>query len=420
MFSDKYKEYKTMYLQLKNDMIGGDHSNSREIKTTMNQSIDFDKLKTLKKLGAGVYGTTYLVEYNGKNYAQKIQHILPKDRERNYKNELWREFDLYDYINDMNIKDRVFFTNLHGYKIYKNCDHDQIQERPFKINTDKINKLDESSWCVTYLIDYKGDMTLLNFLERNTTLDHKLIYSIILQICKIIFVLYKGGYSHNDLHPGNIMINKTSEKYFEFMNTKIPYQGYQLTAIDYGDVLHKKFNIRYKRTKKMFLIDRKKWLFFETFGAAMRVLTCFIVMLTDCISMKKKLPWERSGAGDAHDNVIKKIIKNHSDFYVMVKDKYIKQYPLGEKLLNKVVEFINEDKLESINKIVNKKKHEFAFWDILRRIEIEFNVFFPEKYSKYWTLCTYYECMLPKDIMQTILLINNYRDFVDYFIKHIS
>ena len=35
------------------------------------------------------------------------------------------------------------------------------------------------------------------------------------------------------------MIKPTKEKYFEFNGHKIPFEGYQIVAIDYGEVLHK-------------------------------------------------------------------------------------------------------------------------------------------------------------------------------------
>ena len=42
--------------------------------------INFDEVKTIKKIGAGMYGTTYLASYNNEQYTLKIQHILSKDR----------------------------------------------------------------------------------------------------------------------------------------------------------------------------------------------------------------------------------------------------------------------------------------------------------------------------------------------------
>jgi len=423
---NNYIECKTNYAQLKNNIIGGNKPKSAQQKSNDNLTIDFDNIKVIKRLGAGMLGTTYLVTYNGKDYAQKIQHILAKDRKKDFNNEMWRELDLYDYINCLNQGDQKFFTKLHGYKIYDNCLHDQSQERPFKMNLNdkknkfaqRLKKLDESDWCVTYLLDYKGKATLSDFLQKHFTLDTGLIYSLVLQICKITHVLYQAGYSHSDLHTGNIMINKTNDKYFDFMGKKISYRGYQLSAIDYGEVLHKKFNIKYKAWRKTFLLDRKFWLFRETFYSSMAIFDGLSRMVAGCKKRNKIMPWDRKGNVD--DDATKKMIINHPDFYKMVKDKYIKQFPLGEKLLNHVVQAINNNKIGIIRDAVRKKKNKNDFWNIMDRIVCEFGVFFPEEYSKYWKWCTHHDSMLSKDVMQDILLINNYDDFVGYFIKQSS
>lgn len=42
--------------------------------------IYFNKVKTIKKLGSGMFGTTYLVKYQNKKYALKIQKILPENK----------------------------------------------------------------------------------------------------------------------------------------------------------------------------------------------------------------------------------------------------------------------------------------------------------------------------------------------------
>jgi serine/threonine protein kinase len=203
---------------------------------------DFNKIKIIKKIGSGVFGTTYLVNYKNKKYALKIQHILEEDKIKNFKNEIWREMDLYQFINKLNKNDQLFFTKLYDYQIYDNCKH--IQKREFEIDDDLIENLDNSTWCIKYLLEYHGTTTLYKFLSTKNLTDKKAI-SFMLQICKIIYLLYQGGYSHNDLHFNNLMIKKTSKKYFTFMNKNIPYCGYQISAIDFGKVLHKKFNIKH-------------------------------------------------------------------------------------------------------------------------------------------------------------------------------
>jgi serine/threonine protein kinase len=59
--------------------------------------VDIDQVKIIKKLGAGVIGTTYLATYKNNNYALKIQKILKQIKiVKNYKIDMWRELSLYD------------------------------------------------------------------------------------------------------------------------------------------------------------------------------------------------------------------------------------------------------------------------------------------------------------------------------------
>ena len=46
-------------------------------------NIDLTKCKKIKKLGTGMFGTTYLITDNGKKYALKIQKILPVHVKKN-------------------------------------------------------------------------------------------------------------------------------------------------------------------------------------------------------------------------------------------------------------------------------------------------------------------------------------------------
>ena len=376
--------------------------------------IKFDDIKIIRKLGTGMFGSVYEVVYNNKKYALKIQHILPKDKIKNFNNDIWREFDVYNYINTLDEDDQLFFTKLYSYKIYNKCKH--IQKRPYKINLDnnkdefsrKLKKLDKSNWCVKYLLDYKGSATLETFLQKNKlTLGQ--VYSLCLQICKIIYVLYKGGYSHNDLHPGNIIVSKTNKKSFYFMDKKISYEGYQLISIDYGEVLNKKFGIKYDGYKKKFLLDRKNWMFNETFYCTFFVIDGLSKNIADCKKLKKKLPWERKG--NTYDVATIKMLTEHKNFYKTVKNKYIQQFPKGEKLMNFVANNISQ--IKSINETVFKKKNEKFFWDIINRIVYEFQLLFPKKYAEYWLWPTYHKMLLPVDVTKKLLSMNNYEDYIN-------
>ena len=406
----KYIKYKTKYLELCNRLnINQDGGAKQSIK------ID-DDMKLIKTLGAGMFGTTYLTKYQDKEYAIKIQHILEKDQYVNFKNEMWRELDLYKYINKLSSSDQLFFTKLHDYLIYDNCKH--IQKRPYKINIEKdklfakkLKELDESTWCVKYLLDYKGNTTLYKFLLKYK-LTVNLIYSICLQICKIVLILNDGGYSHNDLHTGNIMINKTSKLYFSLDGERIPYEGYQISAIDYGEILNKKFKIKYKGWSKKFILDPSRWLFNEIFYSTMSVIENISIYIDDCKKQKKKLPWEHKN--DSYSNGFKKIIKNHNNFYIMVRDKYVKIFPKGEKLLDNVISNIEQNNKKTIHDLVKNNKNELDFYDIICRIIYEFWAFYPKEHSIYFKWCSYHKSVLPTDVIQDLLLITNTTEYITY------
>jgi len=102
----------------------------------MNHLNIFFQFFNISTLGVSKYRTTYLVKYNNVNYALKIQHILPNDKNKSYKKELWRVLDLYDYINTLlrykvpqNL--RVIIQNIinaYGVKKYINIDTTFITE----------------------------------------------------------------------------------------------------------------------------------------------------------------------------------------------------------------------------------------------------------------------------------------------------
>jgi len=382
----------------------------------MNDNIIFNDINIIKTLGAGMLGTTYLAKYNNNIYALKIQHILPNDKNKSYKNALWRELDLYDYINTLKPQQQIFFTKLYGYEITNNCKHKQI--RPYKIDFTKKDKfaveqlkLDKSDWCVKLLTEYKGKKTLQQYLFKNTlTIDQT--YSIILQICNIMIILYEGGYSHNDLHAGNIMLNFTEEKTFKFLNKRIPFNGLQITAIDYGEVLHKKFKINYKNGNDVFLKNRKQFLFDELYNSMMLVIINFDKYIGDCKRMKQKLPWEYNY--NTFDNGVKLLINEQYDFFTETKLKYVELYPKSKQLLYELEENINKLTME---KIVSNKKNEYYFWKVMIRIVYEFRILHPKLHSEYFKWCSYHQCNLPKQDILDIMLLTDAEELLKYVLK---
>ena len=363
--------------------------------------INFEEIEIIKEIGAGVNGTTYLVKYKNKDYAMKIQHILDEDRIVDFNKALWRELEPYNYIETLKKEDQYFFARLYGYNIYDQCKH--IQKRFFrkkKENTQirNLKKLDESDWCVKYLMDFKGTQTLKEFINKKNLSIYQ-IYSIMLQICKIIYVLYEGGYSHNDLHLDNIMITPTKKKTFNLMNRRIPYNGYQISAIDYGNILHKKYNINYKEEKE-FLINREGWMFNEMFYSNFIFINNTNKYINDCVKLYKKIP-----TLDVHYEGIQNIKNNYPDFYKSTKDKYTKIFPNSKQSLNKTIEEIKT--IKYLTAFFLNKNNEDDSKHILFRIIFEFQLLFPDEYSKYFKFCSSYNNLLPVNVVKEILLINN-------------
>ena len=385
--------------------------------------IDFDKIHIIKELGYGMYGTTYLAKYYNKLYALKIQHILEKDIVKDYKNEIWREMSLYNYINKLNKDDQLFFTKLYGYSICK-CDHKQKRYGLSNTNPNykKIMKLDKSPWCIKYLTEYKGEYTLNLFLQKkkiNSKETRLMAYSFALQIAKIMLTVYKGGYSHNDMHFGNIMVKKTSKKYFILNNKKIPYCGYMLSSIDYGEVLHKKFGIKYNNYNKLFLEDRIRWLYYEYTDSVFRLFNNDGLLRKDCHKQKKKLPWEWNGKINREDMLFRKIITNYTELFNKIKDKYLSflSTEMVIKLLNKIVILCKTNRLNKpIYSYVTYKKGEHAFWWFYNRLLIEFRIKYPEKYVKYIKWCSVRPFTIPVDELKELLPIYDINKLIEKII----
>ncbi len=377
--------------------------------------INFDDLQIIKKLGSGEFGTSYLVNTikdTNKKYVLKIQKIFYSDKKlkenvRDYKEQIWREIDLHEFINKIkDTTEQSFFTKLYDYKIFNNCDN--IQTNELSKNIPYFKKLNESKWCIKYLLEYKDGITLKDFLLKNT-LTEKQIYSILLQLCKIILILYNGGYSHGDLHLDNIIINNTKNKYFDFMDKKISFNGYQINVIDYGLSLNKKYGKYYNKTIKHNITN---YMFNEMFFATYKIINNSAKYINDCIKLKKKQPWERKDY--KLDSLLKKIITKHSNFYKTTKDKYLQIYPNADKILK-----YYEDNIDTkeIYELYNRK-HYSDFLQLINRIQYEFHLLYPKLYAKYEKWCSYYEHLLPNDVVLKLLNINNYKEYVDYLISN--
>ena len=261
-------------------------------------------------------------------------------------------------------------------------------------------------------------MTLTGTVLTNQGLCQK-VYGILLLVKEI-------SWNDNDLHQENIMINKTTKKYFTFMDKKIPYNGYQLSAIDFGKVLHKKFDIKYTGSESNFITDREGFMFKEMFSRTYTVINNFSKNY-ETYKQKKKgiMPWGKKN--NFRDYIQKKILLKHHDFVAIISGKYFNLFPGSEKIFNKLLEIIElkKHKDDTVKKLVNEitqnKITEIdSFWNCMDRIIYEFDLFFPKTYSKYFGWCSYFDSPLPKNVVQDLFAKNNYKDYIDYLIKKIE
>lgn len=194
-----------------------------------------DKVKIIKELGHGIIGTVYLVSYKGKKYAMKVEHVF-KDDIQDPSSPVWNEIR---FTQDIANKNPRHFMMLYNYDFVDDCEHTQKYPVDLSIfpqgKQEYLKKLANSNYCVRKIYSLVDDT--LNNVNLKTKEEN---YSMIIQLLYIIYLMRQKGYVHADLHPGNIGVLNTKEKYIHILGHKVPTFGRIYQAIDYGGVLNKK------------------------------------------------------------------------------------------------------------------------------------------------------------------------------------
>jgi len=202
-----------------------------------------DKYKIIKVIGTGMFGTTYLAicKKNKKKYALKITKIsadegLSKKGDIDY--EHWRQVDFGNkFSNEKHMMD------LHDSFITDDCNYKQkINKYSLETNKIKIKELNKSKYCSILVYDLKEGILKDIIGYDKPILKPEILYTMCAQIAYALYIMYKKGYTHGDVHAGNIGYVKTKQKTIKILNYKIPTHGYIFSLIDYGFVNHKKYD----------------------------------------------------------------------------------------------------------------------------------------------------------------------------------
>ena len=88
------------------------------------------------------------------------------------------------------------------------------------------------------------DGNLQELLYPETKLSDAEFPNILIQIVNIVDIMQSAGFLHNDFHWGNIAFTRVAPSTkIEIRGRQIPTHGYIMKAIDYGMILHKKFQL---------------------------------------------------------------------------------------------------------------------------------------------------------------------------------
>jgi len=205
--------------------------------------MNINNLKLKKKLGSGMFGTTYLTTYKNKNYAIKIEKIAEKNINYDLKVQDWREIEFS--INFANNYPNQFIT-LYAYDIIDNCEHIQEYSNnqiPRHLPPSVITRLEDkqkSKYCIRKV--YSLIDTTFSKIYDDITKEQ--FYSCLAQISYMALLMKEHGYTHNDLHGENLgVLYVNKNKKLNILNTIIPTFGLQFKAIDFGNVLHSKYKL---------------------------------------------------------------------------------------------------------------------------------------------------------------------------------
>jgi serine/threonine protein kinase len=367
-----------------------------------------DDVKIGRVLGTGAYGKVYLCTYKGKKYAMKIQNLTGMmNEETKYTIDVWAEIELYKYINKMSPSDQVFFNRMYEYKVYNEMVKIGTNIGDSKRKWEKnIKNINNTGWRIKYLLEYKGTMTFSNFLYKyKSSFKASQIYSLCLQVLYIFSILKKGGYVHYDMHLENIMVNKTDKEYFIFNRKKVNYYGIQLSAIDYGKSINKKYKAIV--TDKHMFTERKLVFHLQI------IFDGILSNYYDILRFYEENNIDRE-PGD-YEIGIKKIFINHLEFCKPIISEYLHTYPEAKETV-KTIYSLYKTNIPMRATLANDT---FYYDFLINKIERKFSYMYPAVFKKYFKLYRVIKTSIPKAECLEIYSFTDLKSIIKYFLNKV-
>ena len=323
-----------------------------------------EKIKVIKKLSDGLYGSTYIVTKNNKKILMRTRKVLSEELEKSYQSEIWRELDVYQYINSLSKNESCFFTRLIDYSIKGECQSNK-EKISFMFNNQekKLSKLINSKLCVNMFLEYTENITLFSdFIIKQKKYTKKL-QSLMIQFINIFIILQKGGYLPGLTDFSNFIIKKTTKKTFVCNKKRYLYHGYQLSLLNTELILHKKFKIK-KDTSfdsyryQSIIKETNLFKFYKIWGSINSIIFNYYKLENDCIKKKQKLPWEKSRYFEF--NYYNSTYKNNPLVWEKIKNQIIRNFS----------EYKNVDTIVSI--FEKNKKYEYL--EIIEYMYKKYNI----------------------------------------------
>lgn len=189
--------------------------------------MDLLDYETGAMIGAGVYGTVYEAVKGGvvdDKVVIKVEKIITTSGN-------WMMENLFAF--EMGAICPRHFLKLYDYRFKENCEHSRKYEPKIKSQLKKeLDELAKSKWCIYRLISR---------IELVIEIDPEAVemFSFLAQMYYAIEKMHECGWTHNDLHLGNIGYVRTQDSQIQLGDVSVPSFGREYVIIDYGRACHR-------------------------------------------------------------------------------------------------------------------------------------------------------------------------------------